>query len=99
ISDLSTKQLYQFDGLSLDITNFYAALTSWIGTAGDNAASCYSTQAALVTQVDTQRQAISGISTDEEMSNLIMYQNAYAASARVLSTIDGLIAGLIEDLG
>lgn len=99
ISDLSTKQLYQFDGLSLDITNFYAALTSWIGTAGDNAASSYSTQAALVTQVDTQRQAISGISTDEEMSNLIMYQNAYAASARVLSTIDGLIAGLIEDLG
>lgn len=99
ISDLSTKQLYQFDGLSLDITNFYAALTSWIGTAGDNAASSYATQAALVTQVDTQRQAISGISTDEEMSNLIMYQNAYAASARVLSTIDGLIAGLIEDLG
>jgi flagellar hook-associated protein 1 FlgK len=33
------------------------------------------------------------------MSNLIMFQNAYAASARVLSAVDGLIAGLIEDLG
>lgn len=99
ISDLSSTSCYKLDGLSLDINNFYAGVISWIGTAGDTAASSYATQTALVTQVENQRQSISGISTDEEMSNMIMYQNAYAASARVLSTVDGLIAGLIEDLG
>lgn len=99
ISDLSSSKCYKLEGLSLDISDFYAGLISWIGTTGDTAASSYTTQSALVSQVDNQRQSVSGISNDDEMSNLIMYQNAYAASARVLSTVDGLIAGLIEDLG
>jgi len=90
---------YQSNGLALDITGFYAAVTSWLGTAGDTAASSYNAQTTLTTQVDNQRQSVFSISTDEEMSNLIIYQNAYAANARVMSTIDELLAGLIEDLG
>lgn len=90
---------YSYDGQAQDITGFYSALTTWLGTTGDTYATQYETQAALVTQIDTQRQAVSSISTDEEMSNMIQFQNAYAASARVMSTIDGLIGNLIEDLG
>ena len=70
-----------------------------MGTAGDTAASSYTNQAALVTQVDNQRQSVSAISTDEEMSNMIMFQNAYAASARVMSTIDTLLGDMIEEIG
>ncbi|WP_378953328.1 flagellar hook-associated protein FlgK [Pelosinus sp. sgz500959] len=100
IWNLSTDTTsYQCDGLSLDITDFYKAVTSWIGTAGDTTASSYTSQTALVQQVDNQRQAVSSISLDEEMSNMIKFQNAYAASAKVMSTIDSLLAGLIEDLG
>lgn len=100
ICDIATDTTYyQSNGLSLDITCFYAAVTSWLGTAGDNAASSYTVQTALTTQVDNQRQSIFSISTDEEMSNLIIYQNAYAANARVMSTVDELLAGLITDLG
>ena len=85
--------------MPLNITDFYKAVTSWLGTAGDTAKNSYTTQTSLVSQVDTQRQAVSGISIDEEMSNLIKYQNAYAGSAKVMSTIDSLIAGLISDIG
>lgn len=88
---------YESDGLALNITDFYKAVTSWLGTAGDTAATNYTTQAALVEQIDTQRQSVSSISIDEEMSNLIKFQNAYAASARVLSTIDSLLGDLIAE--
>jgi flagellar hook-associated protein 1 FlgK len=99
IYDLCDNDIFSFAGLKMDVSGFYQAVISWIGTAGNNAASSYETQTALVTQVDSQRQSISSISLDEEMSNLIIYQEAYNANARVLSTIDGLIGDLIEDLG
>lgn len=99
IYDLCEEDIFSFAGLAMDVSEFYAAVISWIGTAGDNAAGSYETQSALVSQVDSQRQSISSISLDEEMSNLIIYQEAYSANARVLSTIDGLIGDLIEDLG
>jgi flagellar hook-associated protein 1 FlgK len=99
ICDLNTEECYQFDGMPMDIDNFYEALTSWLGTAGSNAAGSYETQTALVTQIDNQRQSIFSISLDEELSSMIVYQNAYSAAARVLSTIDGLIGDLIEEIG
>ncbi|MBP2666056.1 MAG: flagellar hook-associated protein FlgK [Firmicutes bacterium] len=94
LADDST--LYQSGGLSMDITDFYKSVISWLGTAGESAANSYKTQAALVSQLDTQRQSVSSISTDEELANMIKYQNAYAASARVISTIDGLLGDLID---
>lgn len=87
------------DSTALNITQFYTAVTKWIGTAGDTATSNYTTQAALVTQLENQRQSVSGISIDEEMANMIKFQNAYAASAKVMSTIDSLLGDLIGEFG
>ncbi len=99
ICDLSSADIYTFDGLSQDGTAFYQSLISWLSTAGSDASDYYDTQSALATQVDNQRQSISTVSLDEEMSNMITFQNAYAASARILSVVDGLLDGLIEELG
>lgn len=96
IYGLSEKNIFKFDGLEMNPVGFYKTLVSWAGTLGDNANSSYETQEALVNQVDNQRLSISSISLDEEMSNLIKYQNAYSANARVLSTIDGLIGDLMD---
>ncbi|CQR71977.1 Flagellar hook-associated protein 1 [Sporomusa ovata DSM 2662] len=92
---LSDTSLYENAGSSLSIINFYGAITTWLGTAGDTASSNYATQAALVTQLDYQRQAVFVISIDEEMSSMIKYQTAYAASARVMNTIDSMIESLL----
>lgn len=99
ICGLNSEECWQFDGLAMDLNNFYEAFISWIGTTGDDTASKYETQTTLVTQIDNERQSVSSISIDEEMSKMIVYQNAYAASARVMSTIDSLIGDLIEELG
>ncbi|WP_346356151.1 flagellar hook-associated protein FlgK [Azotosporobacter soli] len=99
ILELASEECYSYGGIANDITGFYAALTSWIGTTGDEASNNYKTQEALTESVANQRQSISGISVDEETANMIKLQNAYAASARVMSTVDSLLAGLIEDIG
>lgn len=91
----SDTSCYESEGSALAIIGFYTSLTTWLGTAGNTASSNYETQAALVSQLDYQRQAVSAISIDEEMSNMIKFQTAYAASARVMSTIDSMIEGLI----
>lgn len=96
---LQKATCYESDGSPLNITEFYTAITSWLGTAGDTAKSNYTTQAALAAQLDNQRQSVSGISIDEEMSNMIKYQEAYAASARVMTTIDNCLGDLLDQIG
>ena len=44
----------------------------------------------VLQQLTSQQQSISGVSLDEEATNLITYQQAYEASARVISTVDDL---------
>lgn len=99
IAALADEDNFEFDGLTMDCNSFYQGLTSWLATAGDTANSYYETQSSLVSQVDSQRMSVSSVSLDEEMANMIMFQNAYNASARVLSAIDGLVADLIDELG
>ena len=42
---------------------------------------------------------MSGVSLDEEMTNLIQYQQAYQASARVMNAIDQTLSTLINQVG
>jgi len=98
IYQLSSTEIYQIDGGPANVNSFYGAFINWLGTAGEKAGNSYDTQAALAEQVEALRQQASGISMDEETANMIMYQHAYSANARILNTIDNLLAGLIEDL-
>jgi len=66
----------------------YAGLISDVGNTtaqmqAESAASTLSLQ-----QLQDQRQAISGVSVDEEATNLIRYQHAFDAAARVITTVD-----------
>jgi flagellar hook-associated protein 1 FlgK len=53
----------------------------------------------IVTQVDSRRQSVSGVSLDEEMSDLIKYQHAYAAAARFMTAIDETLDKVINGMG
>lgn len=99
INGLQNEKIYSYDGLVMTGTEFYQSLLSWISTVGDTAGGNYDTQATLMVQAGNQRDSISSVSQDEEMSKMIVYQNAYNASARVLSTVDSLLADLINKLG
>ena len=52
-----------------------------------------------VTSVDNQRQQVMGTSSDEELTNMIKYQNAYNANSRFINVINEMIEILLTQLG
>ena len=48
-------------------------------------------QLAVQGMLEKQRDSVQGVSIDEEVANLIIYQRAFQASARLISTMDTLM--------
>ena len=46
----------------------------------------------VLTQLENQRDSFSGVSLDEEAVNMIQYQRSFQATARVIRTLDELLA-------
>ena len=74
----------------------FQKLVSNLGSTVSAAASTQATQDQVTQGLQTQRDSVSGVSIDEEMTNLISFQQAYSASARFLTTISGLYDTLIN---
>ncbi len=68
----------------------YANLVGSVGTASAAAQSYQSIQDSVVSAVQQQQQSISGVNYDQEVTDMMTYQQSYNASAKVLSTIDTL---------
>ncbi|HEY3736869.1 MAG TPA: flagellar hook-associated protein FlgK [Jatrophihabitans sp.] len=77
----------------------YQSLVGNIGQASKLATQAQATQTSVTTAVDQLRTAASGVSTDEEISNLLTYQRSYQASSRVISTLDDMLDTLINKMG
>jgi flagellar hook-associated protein 1 FlgK len=52
-----------------------------------------------VQQIENSRQSVQGVSLDEEMANLVKYQHAYEAAARVITVMDEALSTLITRTG
>jgi flagellar hook-associated protein 1 FlgK len=77
----------------------YAALVEQLGSDVRGAQDEQSNLQTTVTAINDQRQSVSGVSLDEEMTNLISYQRGYQASARTLTAMDEMLETLIEHTG
>ena len=70
-----------------------------IGAAANSASSASSNatdQSALLSQMQSQYSSAVGVNLDTELSQLVVYQNAYSASARVISTIQSMFEVLMN---
>ncbi len=77
----------------------YEALVARVG-AEINQTNLVQTNAQVLTDaVEDRRQSASGVSLDEEMTNLIRFQRGYQASARTMSTLDEMLDVLINRTG
>jgi flagellar hook-associated protein 1 FlgK len=94
ISDI----INQKDSSGTTLTDNYTSLISKIGSDTKYAtqADSYST---LLTQLNTQKASYSGVSLDEEMTNVIQYQRSYEACAKVVSTANEMLQTLIGMIG
>jgi flagellar hook-associated protein 1 FlgK len=68
----------------------YASLVDQVGTDASNANTESTAIGDSLTQLNDQLSSASGVSIDEETTNLIRYQTAYEAAARIVSTIQAL---------
>lgn len=75
------------------------SLLSQIGQAVQGAQVNYDVNTAMQSQIATHELEASGVSLDEEMANLLIYQRAYDASARVLKAADEMTQIILERLG
>ena len=71
--------------------DFYNSLVSDVGIAVKSAQTNYDHQAAMVSSLDNYRESISGVSLDEEMVNLVKFQHAYDAAAKLISAVDEMM--------
>lgn len=81
------------------IGSYLSSMVGQLGIQSQEAARQTQNADFLVEQVNSRRQSVSGVSLDEEMSNMIMYQHAYSAAARFMTTFDQLLDKLINSTG
>ncbi|SDX28323.1 flagellar hook-associated protein FlgK [Paenibacillus sp. CF384] len=81
------------------INNFYSSMVGALGVQSEEAQRQYQNSIAQLDQVDSSRQAVSGVSLDEEMADLVKFQHAYSAAARFMTTFDQLLEKLINGTG
>jgi flagellar hook-associated protein 1 FlgK len=77
----------------------YGSLVERVGSEVQGAKGEQANLQATLTAISNQRQSVSGVSLDEEMTNLMSFQRAYQASARTLTTMDEMLETLIEHTG
>lgn len=74
----------------------YGQAVANVGEALANVESSLADQKLVDEMLTGQRQSVSGVSLDEEMTDLMKYQKAYAASAKLISTIDEMLNDVIN---
>jgi flagellar hook-associated protein 1 FlgK len=70
--------------------NAYSSLVYQVGSLTSNAKAESSATTASLLQLNDQLSSVSGVSIDEESTNLITYQQAYEAAARVVTTLQAM---------
>jgi flagellar hook-associated protein 1 FlgK len=71
-------------------------MVSDVGTKTKTALTDSTAQATVLQQAQTARDSVSGVNLDEEAANLIKYQQAYQAAARMMTTVSKLFDTLLS---
>jgi flagellar hook-associated protein 1 FlgK len=97
IADLQTTASAGLGGATLD--QYYASIVSVLGSDVAQAQGMAQSNGLLNSHVEAQRQGVSGVNIDEEVTNMTASQRAYEAAAKVISVIDGMLDTLINRTG
>ncbi|MGB1108948.1 MAG: flagellar hook-associated protein FlgK, partial [Gammaproteobacteria bacterium] len=87
------------DGGNTSIGDGYTGLMSQVGSKTQSSETSAATFGNMVSQMQSLRDGVSGVNLDEEAANLIKFQQAYRASAQVISAADDLFNTLIQVVG
>ena len=78
---------------------FYSSIIAKIGTEAREAKMQLDTRNAVITEYENLRQSIMGVNINEEMTNMIQFQQSFNASARMMNTQNEMLDVIINRLG
>ena len=78
--------------------DYWASAVSSLGLKSSTISERLSNQQALVENLENFRESVSGVNLDEELINLVKFQNAFGANARVITTTNEML-GIVVQLG
>lgn len=87
------------DGLGTTFDDYYRSTIGVLGVDAQQAVRMKENQELLVSQLENNRQAVSGVSLDEEMINMIKFQHAYSAASRLITALDEMLEIIINRMG
>ncbi|GGC03718.1 flagellar hook-associated protein FlgK [Oxalicibacterium flavum] len=94
LGELQTKNVLQ--GGTANYNSAYSQIVSQVGNKTRELQVNSEADAALLLQIQTAQQSESGVNLDEEATNLLQYQQAYQAAARVMQAVSDMFDVLIS---
>lgn len=82
-----------------NFNEYYTEMIGALATRGEKFRNIYQGQETLVNSVENQRLSVTAVSSEEELTNMIRYQQAYNASARYISVVSQMLEHLLNSLG
>ena len=76
--------------------DFYTALVGDIATRGNTYKVIAENQETMVNTIENSRVAITGVASEEELTNMIKFQHAYNASSKYINTVSQMLDTIIN---
>ena len=83
-------------GSSTTLSRYVSDLTAQVGAQAKQAQNREASASAIVEDLEFRKGAISGVNLDEELAKLVLYQQAYSVSARLISITNELFGELVN---
>ena len=81
------------------IRDYYSNIIGSIGVEVNQAKSFSENYEILANQIKFQKDSVESVSLDEEMANMVKFQHAYDAAARIITTVDEALDTVINKMG
>ncbi|WP_296905707.1 flagellar basal body rod C-terminal domain-containing protein [Thermotoga sp.] len=94
IQDLYTRKMLSNGKESF--YEFFGGVVAELGVESETAKHLKTNTEILKQEIDNERERVKGVSLDEEMANMIEYQHAFNAAAKVITTVDEMIQTVIN---
>lgn len=95
----STYKLNAVDNTPTNLENFYTKMIDELDNKGNTFKTNSETVKGTADSIESSRQEVIGVNADEELTNMIKYQNAYNASSRYVNVITQMIDVLLNSMG
>ena len=99
ITNIQRAEYVRFRGSATStLDGHYNSLVAQIGMESRTVTRDLEFNALVTNQMEAMRDSTSGVSLDEEMSNLIKFQHAYSAAAKLITTADEMMLTLLQTI-